>query len=124
MKLTEQEVGMGLIVVTCLCCDNVYKAHELSCSFGFNGLARNYKCRKCQGIKPEDQGRDISYDEGHSDTAVINETIEFRKGEIYTAGHMYMNRYMHLVPPEKLEFLEIGTKFIEDVTITIKVEVS
>lgn len=51
MKLTEQERGQGILVVTCKCCGNVYKAHELSnaCSYS---LTPNFGCRECQGVVP------------------------------------------------------------------------
>ena len=49
MKLTEQERGLGLVVVTCTCCGNVHKAHEMNnaCSYS---LRPNYGCNECQGI--------------------------------------------------------------------------
>lgn len=49
MKLTDQEVGLGLVVVTCKCCGEVYKAHGLqnACTYG---ATPNYGCDKCQGI--------------------------------------------------------------------------
>ena len=52
MKLTEQERGMGLVVVTCLCCGEVYKAHQQENACGYS-LTPNFGCRKCQGVVPE-----------------------------------------------------------------------
>jgi len=53
MKLTEQERGMGLMVVTCSCCGNIYKAHQMNNSLAYN-LTPNFGCSKCQGILPKE----------------------------------------------------------------------
>ena len=52
MQLTEQEIGIGLMVVTCKCCGHVYKAHQAmnACSYSLNP---NFGCIKCQGIVPK-----------------------------------------------------------------------
>ena len=52
MNLTEQEIGMGLMVVTCKCCGNVHKAHKQmnACSYS---LTPNFGCAKCQGVVPK-----------------------------------------------------------------------
>ncbi len=59
MELSEQEKGMGLMIVTCTCCGNVHKAHQASNALTYS-LTPNYGCMKCQGIplKPSqaDQG--------------------------------------------------------------------
>ena len=49
MKLSEQEAGMGLVIVRCTCCGNVHKAHQMSnaCSYS---LQPNYGCDDCKGI--------------------------------------------------------------------------
>ena len=52
MGLTEQEIGMGLLVVTCKCCGNEYKAHMASNSLTYS-FTPNYGCSKCQGVMPE-----------------------------------------------------------------------
>lgn len=49
MILTDQERGMGLLVVTCLCCGNVYKAHQMSNALSYS-LIPNYGCEKCKGV--------------------------------------------------------------------------
>ena len=53
MKLTEQEIGMGLVAVTCKCCGNEYKAHMISNALSYS-LTPNFGCDKCQGIVPEE----------------------------------------------------------------------
>ena len=54
MKLSEQEIGMGLMIVVCKCCGNVYKAHGLSNALAYN-LTPNFGCEKCQGFAPENR---------------------------------------------------------------------
>jgi hypothetical protein len=51
MRLTEQEVGIGLMIVTCKCCGEVYKAHIQmnACTYSLNP---NFGCDKCQGVVP------------------------------------------------------------------------
>jgi hypothetical protein len=52
MKLTDQERGMGLMVVTCKCCGNEHKAHGAmnACSYS---MTPNFGCDKCQGVVPK-----------------------------------------------------------------------
>lgn len=73
MKLTEQEIGMGLILVTCACCGEVNKAHKMNnaCSFS---LTPNYGCCKCQGIPPKGEEKMAS-----STAQPMPETIEAYK---------------------------------------------
>ena len=56
MNLSQQEIGLGLIVVTCTCCGNVHKAHKMNnaCSYS---LRPNYGCNACQGIPPRQTQR-------------------------------------------------------------------
>jgi len=54
MRLTEQEIGMGLMVITCKCCGNVHKAHKMSNALAYS-LTPNFGCNKCQGIVPAER---------------------------------------------------------------------
>ena len=57
MNLSQQEIGMGLIIATCTCCGNVHKAQKMqnACSYS---LRPNYGCNACQGIPPRQSQRD------------------------------------------------------------------
>lgn len=54
MNLTEQEIEMGLMVVTCKCCGSAHKAHKEmnACSYSFTP---NFGCAKCQGVTPKNR---------------------------------------------------------------------
>ncbi len=54
MEITDQEIGMGVIVVTCKCCGNVYKAHQLSNACAYS-MTPNYGCEKCKGVTGQKQ---------------------------------------------------------------------
>jgi RNase P subunit RPR2 len=49
MELTEREKGMGLMIVTCLCCGETHKTHEANNTMTFS-LIPNYGCEKCKGV--------------------------------------------------------------------------
>jgi len=49
MRLTPQDIGVGLMVVTCKCCGNVYKTHE-SCNALAYSLISNFGCHECTGL--------------------------------------------------------------------------
>jgi hypothetical protein len=52
MDLSEKEIGMGIVVVKCKCCNQSHKAHMVSdaCSYS---LTPNYGCENCQGVPPK-----------------------------------------------------------------------
>ena len=52
MTLTDQEIGMGIVIATCKCCGNVYKTHKLSNACNYS-LTPNFGCDECQGIVPD-----------------------------------------------------------------------
>ena len=49
LTLSEQEIGMGLMIAKCTCCGNAHKAHiaQNACSYS---MLPNYGCKQCQGI--------------------------------------------------------------------------
>ena len=49
MLLTDQEIGMGIMVVSCKCCGNVYKAHSTANACTYS-LIPNFGCPKCLGV--------------------------------------------------------------------------
>ena len=48
MRLTDQEIGAGLVITRCTCCGHVYKTHMTSNACAFS-LTPGFGCHECQG---------------------------------------------------------------------------